>query len=264
MAGTNHSIKGDFPENMPKGPVIVLVESQLGENIGTAARAMLNCGVTELRLVNPRDGWPNGKAVAASSGASHVIDNVKVYNTTAEAVEDMEFVLATTARHRDMIKTVYNLKGATKEIHKRNANDKTRQKCAILFGPERSGLTNEDVALANGLLNIPLNPGFSSLNLAQAVLLICYSWVSTLEDKAEIEQELHTGDTQPASQKQINHLLKHLEDELDAKEFFKTPKMKPTTMRNITSMFVRMEMTEQETQTFHGIISALSGKKSWK
>ena len=256
MAGTNTSIKAET--NKLQAPVIILVHPQLGENIGMCARAMLNCGVTELRLVKPRDGWPNTKADSASAGAVQVIENAKVFETTKEAIADLEFVLATTARARDMVKDVYSTNEAAQKIHQvSNAENK----CGILFGPERTGLENDDVALANATLNIPLNPSFSSLNLAQAVLLTCFSWLSA---DNHFEQKKNEEENKPAKKEDVEFLLKHLEDELDKAKFFRSLEQKPNTIRNIRNFFFRSSPTDQETKTFHGIISALTGKRSWK
>jgi len=260
MAG--HDKKLDtVSETGPKGPVIILVHSQMGQNIGAAARAMLNCGLSEMRLVAPRDGWPNGKAVAMSAGASSIIDNAQVFDTTEEAIADLHFVMATTARSRDMIKPVYTPQGAAIECVNRSQDN---QRCGILYGPERSGLENDDVARANALLHVPLNPNFSSLNLAQAVLLTSYSWYSHATGTDVSEKELQTGDTQPATQDKLENMLNHLEEELAAGGFFTSESRKPSTMRNIKNMFGRLEPTEQDIQTMHGIIRALAGTRQQK
>jgi len=262
MAGTDTSIR-QIPDNTPLAPVIVLVRPQLGENIGMCARAMLNCGVTELRLVAPRDGWPNPDAVASASGAGILFDSAKVYATTAEAVADLDFVLATTARDRDMVKDVMTAEEAAREIHKRHAG-RSVPVCGILFGPERSGLENDDVALADMILNIPLNPGFSSLNLAQAVLLTCYSWLSAqnpFEGTAFPPAPEENDNEAPASKGEIENLLQRLEEELDKRRFFRSPEQRPTLLRNIRNFFFRSGMTKQETRTLHGIISSLVEKK---
>lgn len=264
MAGTDRQQKTEGPG---VAPVIVLVQPQLGENIGMCARAMLNCNLTELRLVAPRDGWPNEAAVAASSGATKVIDNVRVFATTAEAVADLQFTLATTARGRDLIKKAYTPGTAVGEIRKRLVT--LGQKCGILFGPERTGLENDDIARADAILNIPLNPSFSSLNLAQAVLLVSYSWHAaepgdTAAPGAPFQTPSPEGNMAPASKGDIDNLLRHIEEELDNHRFFRSPDMKPTTLRNIVNMFTRMEMTVQDVNTLHGIVSALTGKRSWK
>jgi tRNA/rRNA methyltransferase len=278
------------------------VHPQLGENIGMCARAMLNCAVTELRIVKPRDGWPNEAAVSAASGAISVLENAKLFETTKEAVADLEFVLATTARERGMVKEIYTAEAAAKKIRQINGvtgplpcrpleaalhplpkgegtsapsspspsgrgggeGPLQKQKCGILFGPERTGLESDDVALANAILNIPLNPGFSSLNLAQAVLLTCYSWLNCDNPFREEQVTPSLGDTAPATKGDIENLLKHLEDDLDKGGFFRSPDQKPTILRNIRNFFFRSGLTQQDARTMHGIFSCLTGKRSWK
>lgn len=260
MAGTDTS-QPLIPADMPLAPVVILVRPQLGENIGMCARAMLNCGVTELRIVKPRDGWPNDDAIAAASGAIDVLNNAKLYETTAEAVADLEYVLATTARMRDMVKPVLKADEAVREVHHRH-HGRSTPNCGILFGPERSGLENEDVAVANAILNIPLNPGFSSLNLAQAVLLACYSWLccdNPFPPAAPPDAE--DGDNAaPASRGEIETLLQYLEADLDDRGFFRSPPQKPTLLRNIRNFFFRGAPTVQEVRTLHGILVSLRGK----
>ena len=244
-------------------PVIILVHPQLGENIGMCARAMLNCGVTEMRIVAPRDGWPSESAQAASAGATQVIDGAKIFSTTAEAIADLQFILATTIRTRDMVKKAYTPEGATVEIRSRTLDG--GQKCGILFGPERSGLENIDIARADGILSIPLNPEFSSLNLSQAVLLVCYSWhIAWLEKTPALSLPPLEGNMAPAPKAAVENLLQHFEAELDRNRFFRSPDMKPTTLRNIHNMFTRMEMTVQDVNTLHGIICSLTGNRFWK
>jgi len=260
MAGTDASLKAE--KTIARAPVIILVGPQLGENIGMCARAMLNCAVTELRIVNPRDGWPNPAAVASASGATEVLDKAKLYTSTKEAVADLEFVLATTARERGMVKDIYSTEAAAKEIRLRNAGQD--QKCGILFGPERAGLENDDVALANAILNIPLNPGFSSLNLAQAVLLVCFSWLSADNPFQPGDVVTEMGDTAPAQKQEIEMLLTHIEDELVNGNFFRSPEQKPTILRNIRNFFFRAAPTQQDVRTLHGIVSCLTGKRTWK
>lgn len=258
MENTNSLPKrGALPDDHPAGPAVILVEPQLGENIGMCARAMLNCGLNDLRIVNPRDGWPSGSAIQTSSGAVSVIESARVYESTADAVADLHFTLATTARERDMVKRVYTPATAADDLHERRRQG---QKAGILFGPERAGLSNEDVALAQGILYVPLNPGFSSLNLAQAVLLTGYAWYERLQE-AQPETYTRRGDSPPATQEQFNRTMNHLMEELAEKSFFLNPEKRPNTERNIRNIFARLDMTEQETRTLHGIIKALAGKK---
>ena len=161
------------------GPAIILVRPQLGENIGTAARAMLNCGLMDLRLVAPRDGWPNVKALNAASGADAVIGQARLFESVADAVADLNSVFASTARGREMVKPVFTPRQAAAKLHPASATH-----AGILFGPERSGLSNDDVVLADAIIEVPLNPAFSSLNLAQAVLIICYEWSAAAQETA--------------------------------------------------------------------------------
>lgn len=251
MAGTDTSQK---ISGIAHAPVVILVAPQLGENIGMCARAMLNCGVTEMRIVNPRDGWPNPAAVSAASGAIKVLEDAKIFSTTAEAIADLEYVFATTARDRAMAKDIYTGEAAAQKI-------RTFEKCGILFGPERTGLENDDIAMADAVLNIPLNPGFSSLNLAQAVLLVCYAWLSSENPYSRGDRLEERGDSAPASKGEIENFLAQLEDELDTGNFFRSPDQRPTILRNIRNFFFRAAPTVQETRTLHGIISCLIGKR---
>ncbi len=237
---------------MTDQPVIILVVPQMGENIGMVARAMLNCGLTELRLVNPRDGWPSQSAIDTSAGAVEVIEGAALYETTEDAVADLQFVYATTGRRRDMVGLVTTPRGAVKEMQ---AKIHQGSRCGILFGGERSGLNNDDVALAGTIINVPLNPDFNSLNLAQAVLLLAYEWFQ-LEDET-LENQLETNDSVPVSQAEFTNFLARLEKGLDQGGFFRSPSMRPTVMRNIRNLFQRAQMTEQEVRTFHGMMVAL-------
>lgn len=234
-------------------PVIVLVNPQMGENIGAAARAMLNCGIDELRIVNPRDGWPNERADAMSSSALEKMPPVKVYATTAEALADCHYTYATTARPRDMVKPVMTAKEAAVDCRARESGG---QKCAYLFGAERAGLDNEDVALSHAIITIPVNPDFSSLNLGQGVLLCAYEWFQAGGENPNAPRELL-----PAPHDELNNLYNRLEEELRAGGFFRTQEMQPTVMRNLKNMLSRSEMTSQEINTFHGMITVLTGKK---
>ncbi len=237
-------------------PAIVLVDPQMGENIGAAARAMLNCGLSDLRLVRPRDGWPNEKARAMSSGALDRMPGPKVFETTAEAIADCHFVAATTARNRDQVKKIYTARSSADELRDRIAK---KEKTAILFGAERTGLENDDIALSHAVINIQLNPDFSSLNLGQAVLLLSYEWhMSVVKVPEEI---LRTGDSEPATQAEIENFLVRLERDLEASHFFRNPDMRPPMMRNIRNVYSRAGLTEQEVRTLHGILSAFQGKK---
>lgn len=238
-------------------PLIVLVNPQMGENIGAAARAMLNCGIDELRIVNPRDGWPNERADAMSSGALAKMPPVQVFATTAEALADCHYTYATTARPRDMIKPVMTASEAATDARTREGQG---QKVAYLFGAERAGLDNEDVALSHAIITIPVNPDFSSLNLGQGVLLCAYEWFQA----GHIKSATVDPDTLPAPHAELNNLYNRLEGELREGHFFRTQEMQPTVMRNLKNMLGRAEMTSQEINTFHGLITALTGKKNQK
>ncbi len=241
------------------GPAIILVEPQLGENIGACARAMLNCGLIDLRLVRPRDGWPNEKATASASGADLVLENVRLYRTTAEAVADLNVVFATTVRTRDMIQRFVTPRAAAEEMRSRYM---VGHRVGVMFGPERTGLFNDDLTLAETLITVPLNPAFSSLNLAQAVLLIGYEWFQSGEIPPE--RILHTGQTCPATKAELLNLFEHVESDLDRTGFFTTPEKRPSMVRTIRNAFERMQMTEQEVRTFHGIIKSLTGQSRRK
>lgn len=235
-------------------PVIILVRPQMGENIGAAARAMRNCGVSTMRLVAPRDGWPNPKAVASASGADDVIEQAALFDSTSAAIADLNFVIATTARQRDMVKTIFTPEAAATEIHTRAA---AGQRCGILFGPERTGLLNDDVPLADAVLTIPVNPDFASLNLAQSVLLIGYAW--WMAGKSVEPVRLESGGSPPATKAELENLFARLEEGLEAGGFYTTEQQRPTMVRNMRNLLQRAQMTEQEVRTFHGVIVALAG-----
>ncbi|MEI8396078.1 MAG: RNA methyltransferase [Rhodospirillaceae bacterium] len=239
------------------GPVVILVEPQIGENIGAAARAMLNCGLTELRLVRPREGWPNPRAVATAAGADRVLDDARLYPNLDYAVADLQRVYATTARNRGMTQRILTPRAAAAEMR---MHFEAGLRVGIVFGPERTGLINDQLPLADALVSVPLNPQFASLNLAQAVILIGYEWFQTGAELPPAEI-LHTGQTRPATKADLINLFEHLEQELDACRFFSTPDKRPSMVRNIRNGFERMTMTEQEVRTFHGIIAGLSGRR---
>ncbi len=240
---------------MTQKPVIVLVGPQMGENIGACARAMLNCGIDELRIVNPRDGWPSEKAEAMAAGAFDIMPPVRVYNSTAEAIADCHQVYATTARPRDMVKPVMTAREAADDVHARSSQN---QKCAYLFGCERTGLENDDIALSHAIITIPVNPDFSSLNLGQGVLLCAYEWYQA---QPCLPMPIDP-DNLPAPHDELNNLYSRLEQDLAEGGFFRTPEMQPTVMRNIQNMLSRAQMTSQEINTFHGIIKVLTGRRN--
>jgi len=249
MAGTDRS-RGVEGAERP-GPAIILVEPQLGDNIGAAARAMLNCGLMDMRLVRPRDGWPNPRAEAMASGAVAVLDRARVFESTADAAADLDLVLATTARERDMAKTVLTPRQASARMAGHVSGG---GKAGILFGPERAGLVNDDVVLADAVINVPLNPSFSSLNLAQAVLLVGYEWYQT--GGVEITDE-GWGDAPPATIQEREYFYGRLEDELETAGFLFPPNLAPTIRRNLRNLFNRAHPTDQEVRTLHGVLSAL-------
>lgn len=259
MAGTDRRSSSD----LDGGPVVVLVEPQLGENIGACARAMLNCGLTEMRIVRPRDGWPNEKAVASSSGATMVLDAARLYDRTEDAVADLNVVYATTARPRDMLKEVVSPRGAAREFL---ACEARGERIGLLFGAERKGLDNDDVALSDKILEAPLNPGFSSLNLAQAVLLVAWEWRMARLEAADATSEVSVipgtedagGTTPRANREDLFRLFEHLEGELDESGFLHPPHKRPTMVRNLRNILHRAQLTEPEVRTLRGVVADLS------
>ena len=234
-------------------PVIILVEPQLGENIGMAARAMANFGVTDLRLVRPRDGWPSEKARNAASRADHVIGKTETFQTVEEAIADLDLVYATTARQRDMLKTVRHPVEAAQIM--RQTTEQGRR-VGILFGRERWGLNNDEVVLANEILTLPVDPDFASLNIAQAVLIICYEWrMSGSDRKAALPFE--TPDMPRASKQDMVLLFDHLEEALDEVNFFRPPEKKEHMVRNLRTIMQKGDWAEQEVRTLRGVIAAL-------
>ncbi|WNO54476.1 RNA methyltransferase [Stakelama saccharophila] len=232
-------------------PAIVLVRPQLGENIGTAARAMLNFGLTEMRLVAPRDGWPNPAAGPAASGADAVLDGARVFDTVAEATADCAHVYATTVRKRGVTKPVLTPEQASAAIHTEVG------KSAILFGAERSGLATDDVALARSIVTVPINPDFSSLNLAQAVILIAYEWSRTRGLASPTETELDP----PAPQAELEGMIAQLDAMLEAAGYFRPPERIPATKRALRGVLTKPGWTSQEVRTLRGVLSALKGRK---
>lgn len=249
MAGTNSTRASD----LAPGPAIVLVEPQLGENIGAAARAMLNCGLTEMRLVRPRDGWPNPKAFSSSAGADAVLEAAMVYRNTGEAIADLQTVYATTARHRDMVKPVMTPTAAAAEMRAEMA---AGHKVGILFGRERTGLTNPDVTRANTIITAPLNPAYSSLNLGQSVLLVAWEWLKSGDATPPVEHV--TGGSFPATHEDVRDLLEHIDRELDAAEFYRHPDQRPAMQQNLRNIFSRARLTDQETRTLRGVVARMA------
>lgn len=246
FTATNQALGADSGESMP---VILLVEPQLGDNIGATARAMLNFGLSDLRLVRPRDGWPNGRARATSSGADVVIDAVRVFPTTAEALADVSLAFATTGRDRAMAKPVVTPGEAARQIRA------SRARTAFVFGSERFGLSNEDIALCDAVLTIPTNPDFASLNLGQAVLLSVWSWFAAGDTTAP--QTLDLQGSPPASKEELFGMFAHLERELDIAGFLFPPDKREVMVRNLRNMFTRAQLSDQEVRTMRGVITAL-------
>lgn len=228
-------------------PVIVLVRPQLGENIGKAARAMLNFGLTELRLVAPRDGWPNPAAGPAASGADDVLANAQVYPTTAEAVADCAHVYATTVRKRGVTKPVVTPEQAAREIHAQTGRS------AILFGPERSGLETEDVALARAIVTVPINPAFASLNLAQAVILCAYEW----SKGADLVQPTQEDLLPPAPQEELEGLIEHVNQMLEPRGYYLPKDRAEASRLTLRTLLTKPGWNHLEVRTLRGVLSTL-------
>lgn len=253
MAGTDST-----QQAMLGGPSVILVNPQLGENIGTAARAMLNFGLTDLRIVNPRDGWPSDRARAAAAHADEVIDKVRVFESTEAAIADLQHVYASTARPRDMIKPEVTAAEAASDLHQAWQQGDT---IGVLFGAERHGLSNDDITLCQKIISVPVNPSYASLNLAQAVLLVSYEWFqqSLVGGERPSGRQLAVGEEdRPASANDLVAMYEHLESELDAANFLKPPEKRPRMVRNIRNIFARANLQDQEVRTLRGIIKSLA------
>jgi tRNA/rRNA methyltransferase len=239
------------------GPVVILVEPQLGENIGMAARAMGNFALTRLRIVKPRDGWPNIAAQRAASGADPILDHAELFDTVEAAVADLTLLFATTARAHDQAKPVVAPDAAAREIVGHAA---AGGGAGILFGRERYGLQNEEVALANRIITFPVNPGFASLNLAQAVLLVGYEWFK-LSTAGALPFAMPER-SEPASQHQMQAFFDNLVRELDKVEFLRPQEKRETMLVNLRNIFTRMDPTKQDMHTLHGVVMAIAeGRK---
>lgn len=248
MAGTDTSL----PITLAPGPAIILCEPQLGENIGSAARAMANFGLWDLRLVRPRDGWPNEKAVAAASRADHVLERVRVFDTLEAAIADLKLVYATTARSRDMQKEVLGPEEASINMARSVSGG---QGVGLLFGRERWGLLNEEVALADAIVTLPVEPAFASLNIAQAVLLMAYEW--RRNGGAGKTLPFSDGLDDAAPREEMVGLFQHLESVLDQSGFFTTPDKRPSMVNNLRTALTRGRFTSQEVRTLRGVISSI-------
>ena len=240
----------------PEGPAFILVHPQMGENIGAAARAMWNFGLDRLRLVAPRDGWPNPKAEAMASGAAHVVDRAAVVATTAEACADLTFVFATTARERALTKLVLTPEQAMAEARALAA---AGERVGILFGPERAGLANDDIVRANAVVTVPVNPAFGSLNLAQCVLLVAQEWLRSADATPPVDYVL--ADTRRASGVELDRLRDHLVARLDAVGFFFPPHKRASMIFHLENLLRRAPLTEADVRTIHGVVRALAVKE---
>lgn len=234
---------------MRNNPKIILVRPQMQENVGATARAMANFALNDLYLVNPRDPLED-KAYAMSSGATDILDNAQIFDTVNQAVAQCQYVMATTARSRGINKPAYSLEDAIKLILEKQSQG---NQCGILFGPERTGLENDDLMLADSLIHVPVNPEFASLNLAQCVLLVAYEYF-----KQSHENHFTYSTTETLANKQdTDNLIKHLIDELDSSNFFFPIEKRPSSVTLISNIFTRNQLTEQEVRTLRGVIKAL-------
>lgn len=229
-------------------PAIILVEPQMGENIGAVARAMLNFGVTELRLVSPRDGWPNPKATEMAKHASSVIEGAQVFDSTEAAIADLHYVAASTARRRDMAKESILPREAATMLASLS------EKSGILLGPERSGLANHDVVLADAIVTIPVDDQYPSINLAQAAGILCYEWYSQQASAPEKSEQMQ------ASKDELLGFFEHLESSLDQASFFRTQEKREGMIHNIRNIFQRAKLSSQETSTLRGVVRSLVGE----
>ena len=237
-------------------PLIVLVRPQMGENVGAAARAMLNFGLTGLRLVAPRDGWPNPAAKAMAAGAAQVIDGARVFASVEEAVADCAYVSATTARHRGLFVPVREL---VEEAQVLASHAQGGHRTAVLFGGEKSGLSTDDLSHADAILTVPLNPAFSSLNLAQAVLLVAYEWSRAAGSGVRFEGPY---DEAPATRAATNGMIDHLFGALDRAGYFYPEAKRPTLERNLRTMLTRAKLTEAETRLLRGVVRQLARRQN--
>ena len=254
MAGTDKSKAGTSTASAGgPAPVVILVRPQLPENVGAAARAMLNCGLTEMRLVAPSCRWPNPKAVALASGADAVLDGATIFPTMQAAIADLGRVYATSARSRGLVKPVVNARAAAADLQALVADG---QRCGLVFGPERTGLESDEVALADVLVQIPLNPAFGSLNLGQAVLLLAYEYYRLHSDIPSVRAP--AGQAGPASKAELQGAIDHLLQELDAVDFFRTPDRRVSMSLAIVQMLERRALTTSEVDLLRGIVKELA------
>ncbi len=259
MAGTDSRLVAKSEAVTGPGPAVILIAPQMAENIGAVARAMLNCGLNDLRLVNPREAWPHDRARTMAAGADVVLERARLFTSTADAVADIHHLYATTARPRDMAKAYMTPRQAAAELHAHGARGDAT---GILFGPERAGLDSDDFALADVVIEVPLNPGFSSLNLGQAVLIIAYEWFQASLDGGEVR--VGKPLEPPATRDDLIRMFEHLEGELDAKDYLQPPHKRPHMVRNIRTMLGRANLTDKEVRALRGMITALARPKREK
>ena len=238
---------------LPGSPVVILVRPQLADNIGSVARCMANGGLFHLRLVAPRDGWPQERAWRTASGADAILAAATLYDTVPAAVADLQRVYATCPRPRHIIKPVMTARAGAVDIREAASRDLA---CGILFGPERTGLDNDDMAAADTWIRYPVNPAFDSLNLAQAVMVMAYEWWTAADDTAP--RHLLTHKTRVATKGELDGLMDHLIDQLDACGFLRNAPKRPGMVRNLRHLFERGEITEQEIRTLHGVVAGLA------
>ncbi|MBM3581128.1 MAG: RNA methyltransferase [Alphaproteobacteria bacterium] len=254
------------------GPAVVLVEPQMAENIGMVARAMLNCGLDDLRLVRPRPRWPHARALATASGADTVIAATRVFPTTEAAIADLRLVFAATVRDRDLALRVVTPARAAEEMRSfmggGRAGESPRAskdapflgRAGVIFGKESKGLANDDVALADAILTVPVNSAFGSLNLAQAVFAVAHAWFVLGADAAPSRLRLNAR-TRPATKEELVGFFEHLERELDACGFLRLKHKRPIMVRNLRALFQRAQLTEQEVRTLRGVVAGLAQSK---
>ena len=250
MAGTDSR-----REMIAEGPVVVLVNPQLGENIGAAARAMANFGLAELRLVDPRDGWPNPVAVANAARAAHVIEAARVFATLEEALADVSFAYATTARRRGMLKPVRGPEEAAATLRRRHMRG---ERTAVVFGRERAGLESAEIALCDEIVTFPVNPAFASLNIAQAVLLVAYEWMRTGDATLPIAEP----ESIPATKAEMVGLYDHLEAALDRAGYFFPEAKRARLVENVRVIFQKAALSQQEIHALRGMVVALDRKRN--
>ncbi|NUB46571.1 RNA methyltransferase [Fertoebacter nigrum] len=243
------------PTDTPVAPAFILVRPQMGENIGGAARAMLNFGLERMRVVAPRDGWPNSRAVAMASGAGRVLDHAGLFLDVRAAIADCDYVFATTARGRELTKPIVTPERAMDMARALTAEGK---RVAVLFGPERAGLENEDVVLANAIVTVPVNPDFPSLNLAQCVLLLGYEW--RRQTVAVPPEVMELARTEFATRVEVERLGDHYEERLEAAGFFYPEAKVPGMKASLRNMWGRLNLTRAEVQTFHGMLRQIAWK----